>query len=613
MPTVTKPIILDDTGKAIVEAIKELSSKSLTGPPGPAGSAGPMGPEGPAGPSGVNLDDADFVLYDERGNATKGTMTQKSITKYIKNIEVGESTKDRVIIGESEDDPTAVFTDGRSDFHGEIDLDGKTIIKGGSQTSNNRIVIGESLSNPTVIITPDALMVKKITDLNGKTITGGGSSSAVTITSDLPSYYADIIAQKSEEINTIQFASGRSFDLFFWTDSHVKLNQKHSTAIIASLQKNTTTKMSVFGGDCIGSWNEDNGDRAYLDALDHVKMVRMLGPENVYTVRGNHDVWAQVEKTSDVPSERKYVVGAGDLSSMKRVGYSSSGASSYIYSLMGTGFVGNSNDNTCTYGYKDDDFLKIRIIFMDTNNLSWDATYGVSQTEMKWIIEEAIQKAPAGYNFVIFGHISPLRAVKYDDPTQTTVLSMIKAINEKTSFSYSGKEYSFTGTGKVLMHVAGHEHGDNYAFRYGTLFVVSHADALYNNQGDYSTLYLFDQVPKYSRVAGNTEEQSVDWFCLDIENKRFSDIRIGAGFNRFANLDPITMSVGGTYTITPSISASKWFSIDASSNSEAKADITRNVCSVSTSGVVTANNSGEATVYAIASDGTSEAFSIVVN
>lgn len=52
MPTITKPIILDDTGQGIIAAIKEIAAKVLTGPQGQQGIQGVAGKDGKDGVDG---------------------------------------------------------------------------------------------------------------------------------------------------------------------------------------------------------------------------------------------------------------------------------------------------------------------------------------------------------------------------------------------------------------------------------------------------------------------------------------------------------------------------------------------------------------------------------
>ena len=56
MPEITKPILLDETGKEIRDALLIISKATsvMKGEKGDPGDTGPTGPAGPAGPTGAN-------------------------------------------------------------------------------------------------------------------------------------------------------------------------------------------------------------------------------------------------------------------------------------------------------------------------------------------------------------------------------------------------------------------------------------------------------------------------------------------------------------------------------------------------------------------------------
>lgn len=513
------------------------------------------------------------------------------ITQKVSSIErqANESGDTSVIITTDNDMPV-------SEMYAETMEDTEECQSWESDDYDKEKGIGEQY----VKITSKGIYAKAFLDMNG---------SPIGELSILPDSYISHITSKAEKINNLMFQFSDASSVFFFTDTHYWSNHKRSTLLIKEVQKLVGTEKVFFGGDLVGTWKSSEGDVPFIEAEAYTQQINILDRVNYYPVRGNHDIWARVQSSTVINPERGY------QTHQEEAGFTDYGYVIDVNSMIFKQHLGK--DFVCAdsgmYGYVDDDIKKIRYILIDTSNISkYFNGYGSNEEEMIWLLNNAFKTTKNGYAIVCFGHIPSLQAVKYSDHTNPQFLDLFAAINNKSVFSYKGVDYSFEGTTyKVIAYVNGHEHADNLAFKDGVIHFVTNCDTFDVSYKRYGTLYKQGLVPTYERLNDNPSEQVVDWIMFDAKNGYVRSVRLGAGYDRIAKLEPIKISVGQSVTIIPDIVANKWYSIDSDSPDEENPK--REMCSVSNNGTVTANKTGQVTVYAIAADGTHEAFNVVIS
>lgn len=428
----------------------------------------------------------------------------------------------------------------------------------------------------------------------------------------IPSYSINYLNEKAFSImNQIMNGSANSDVFAFITDTHFPANSGQSGKYMAYLLGKLPGKKAFFGGDVCpaysSSYPNDNSEQACVQSVEDqfAAINEKLASYKLFQVKGNHDFHVssqtvQSDKYMLNPQQaRNVVMGGSELMDL----------------------VTDDSNLEAAYYYIDNESQNIRYIIMDACEFfgvgnEWVQNYGMSNTQINWIVNNAIKTA-LGRNFIFITHVGMVDMTSTDNTYQTfsKIENIIKALNAHTTYTASGATYDFTeATGRVMAVITGHEHQDLMTFVEGVPHISIACDAGYN---DYKKSFLyshFDAVPP-TKTKGTVDEVTFDIVNVDSQAVRFN--RIGGGGNRYFSTTKYTGSVGGTVTVTPTIGGTiSWWCYDANGRAvDGNYVITPNTtrASVNSGGVVTCSASGEVVVVARNTDNVYEFFDLIVS
>jgi len=313
---------------------------------------------------------------------------------------------------------------------------------------------------------------------------------------EVPEYYSKYLKGKSAQIKELQ--KNELCGFFFVTDMHFPNNYGNSAALIEMLEKSTSKRLIVYGGDAISYVDDINeGMAMQISALE-----QMRGVSPVLWARGNHDIVNYTGKKEWIKGERKALQPWESSKMLSR--------------FRPMDAVSNIADPYTTYCYYDNSETKIRFILFDTSDTVQDDNKqsGLSQTQLRWIIEEAILKAPENYGLVFISHKPFLGEKKME-----AAGNALTAFSTHTPFKMENKEYDFAKRTdlRMLCLVCGHKHYD-YSLKFpgGQPQINVIADSNYE--------YL-------KREKGTIQEQSFDYVSISNDG-HIRTVRIGLGENR---------------------------------------------------------------------------------
>ena len=305
----------------------------------------------------------------------------------------------------------------------------------------------------------------------------------ITIPSIYEAEYADTKAKIIE--NTTE----DSLNFLFITDMHIDLWDMHDCIIrqcnaIIKLTKETRIDFILIGGDIIHGIIEKSRNFEYFK--EYVDLFSKTDVP-VIAVRGNHDdnayhnegKPAEIKEFSWEYIPTHCIISAAEWS--QRVGTP----------LAKGKAVKDKNNKDSSYFYVDFEDKKTRVITLDSYDYiveenergyarysaeTWDR---LSDEQMKWFAETALDPNKDGWNYIIasHNHLTDSGIVKTFGNSET-VCAILEAFNNKTAFESDeyGIKVDFTNnTSKAILSIFGHTHRDFYTHdkRTGMLFLGS--------------------------------------------------------------------------------------------------------------------------------------------
>lgn len=310
---------------------------------------------------------------------------------------------------------------------------------------------------------------------------------------EVPEYYVSYLKEKAKEIKQLQKNEMDGF--YFITDMHFPTNYGNSPALIEALAKMTEKRLIVFGGDVITYINEI--DEAMAMQISALEQMRGISP--ILWARGNHDIVNYTGKKEWITVDRKAFPA---WESSKLLGH-----------FRPASAVTNDADPYTAYFYYDNPGKNVRYIVFDTTDSVRDDQKqdGLSDTQLKWIVEQAILGAPQGYGIVFVSHVPLL-----GEDERAQAKNALEAFSAHSTFSLDGKTYDFASRPDLNMicMICGHKHRD-YSFNFagGQPQINVVADCNYD--------YLF-------KLKGTVEEQSFDYVSI-AKDGTVRTVRIGKG------------------------------------------------------------------------------------
>ena len=414
----------------------------------------------------------------------------------------------------------------------------------------------------------------------------------------LPTYYGEHLAKVAARVGALV---GSCMDGFwFITDLHTPANKLKSGPLLTRLVQTTPIRKVLSGGDlpeAFGGGGEK--DKTTVDrTIDvwrsvYVKPIEAAGG-TVYAAKGNHDFTVR--------------------SSMEEeTGFTYSGLAAKRILTEGNerrGVVTNPDDPEACYYYFDNPTAKLRYIVADTTDSVtserpfWAVVYGMHKRQLDWLETQAFGTLPAGWSAVVMHHI-PVTGVVGSDEDMKTFASFRGILNKYHD--------------RVLLDLTGHHHCEMQTFQNGIWHVTNPCDAAYPDYINRSKPWC-PNLPK--KEAGTIYEQTFDAVQIDTVRSLIHFTRVGGGGNRTLHCRPIEVTVGGRAKFKTVLAGRiTWGCYDADRVSH-KPDPTskwgklaiyhNDVATISSVGVLTALNSGETVVVALAEDGDKELFPVVV-
>lgn len=398
----------------------------------------------------------------------------------------------------------------------------------------------------------------------------------------IPDYYREYMNNKASIINK-QFYSinGVVSSFAFITDVHYYRNQCNSKHLLKYLLDKTYLNSIVCGGDVASA--RTNGDVLDKEISEHLSLVRNVTSIGAvfHDIKGNHDY-------------------GGDS-------FSYPNAARVNHILQNEENV-MPDGNVCAY-YYDDNHAKIRYIVYDSSD-HYMMIY-IQSSQLQWICNSIINK-PTGFDVVFIGHASAYKQLALDDAEYSRLngLKLLQnAYANKENFSFGNVAADFRNTdGELLLTLTGHIHLDCQSWEGGSWKVstLCDTDAWGNLSSNPKGLY---EVP--DKIKGTTSEQAFDVVTFDKSNRIIYFNRIGGGYDRTFNMNPINVSVGGHTNITSKFTNAEWLSYDAEGvvNNGSSWSLPNTHVSVS-GGVVSGINNGISVVVAMDSTGNKEFFCV---
>ena len=441
----------------------------------------------------------------------------------------------------------------------------------------------------------------------------------------VPGYWRESLDRAAARIRAL---SSRCDDAFFFlTDLHIPANRCRSGALLAALVAETGVQNVICNGDMPEAFGgKDSIDRTIADYREKwVAAVERAGGD-FYAAKGNHDFTIR-----DTPTSTN--------------GFTYSGREARDI-LMDTAAireraVTNPDDPEACYYYVDFPEKGIRYIVADTTDslrtdrTYWAVKYGMGETQLNWLAENALATIPDGWAALVVNHIpvATIVSCEWDDVPGLMApwRRLMEAYQNRGKATVGGREYDFTGaTGTLLCNLSGHEHCERQTFQNGLWHITQPSDAAYNADFRYGSAPWGPDFP--DKKAGTPYEQTFDCVHVDLANRALHFTRIGGGYDRTFHLDPITVRVGETADLNalPSnLSTFQPFNFSTSKLGWACYDADRvavsphpdnkwqksiryfnDIAEISPDGVLSAKKPGESVIIATAPDGTRDFFAV---
>lgn len=329
------------------------------------------------------------------------------------------------------------------------------------------------------------------------------------IPSELPSYYVDHVAKRNRKVVDYLAAHPEARAFVFFADAHIRQNAMSSVPIIRSILQNTPVRDVIYGGDTVSAWGDDASVALDMDAFD-----RAFAFTEVYSARGNHDMYAKRFQLTDHGAVAPNAELCRRLIEPHR---------SEIASPAGK-----------TYYVLDRKKDRLRYIFVDTNEIFrevyvedgvWEIDYSITKEQLDWFAETLLD-TPEGTTVVVIGHIPMHRNLIHHKEDATVFGEIVEAYNLRKTVSVRRADgiadaYDFrSGRATVLAALSGHGHiDDSFVSPSGCLFYEIHCDAWMTNNGG----------SPFPREVGTVTENALDVVIVDPETKKVFAVRYGGG------------------------------------------------------------------------------------
>lgn len=151
---------------------------------------------------------------------------------------------------------------------------------------------------------------------------------------------------------------------------------------------------------------------------------------------------------------------------------------------------------------------------------------GVLFTQTIAWLAEALTHVENGYHVIIVSHIGMKTDGSHEIMSEfVPVCDIIDAVNTRTSYTYSGTTYNYSGVnGEIVCALTGHTHFDGYVItNSGVPIIETMSDKSFTDQSS-------DAGLREVRTIGTIGEQSVNYVLIDFDAHKIHMIRIGGSY-----------------------------------------------------------------------------------
>lgn len=298
----------------------------------------------------------------------------------------------------------------------------------------------------------------------------------------------------------------------FVSDIHYDINKEYTKTAVKNAADGIEAVRKLVPIDFFANLGDNGEKKSDFTAVHKAFYNSTLGLDGYY-LRGNHDGSA-------------YNAGYGE-------GYEDFVTDDNVYNYLGAhnkNHVVNPDDRRGTYGYKDYDDLRLRMIYVNTTDLydndylNQKANVYVSPTQVEWIKNKALdfteKDNPTAWKVLVISH-APL---DWNSSTKQ-ILTLLD-------------EYQKQGGAKVIGNIHGHIHNCNTNFigesRMGRFAIPQLCAGRYNEDSSYEGMAKWSdfapdgQTPIYYYKGKNDATDTQFCFVvIDLKNEKFYAINYG--------------------------------------------------------------------------------------
>lgn len=342
-----------------------------------------------------------------------------------------------------------------------------------------------------------------------------------------PKYIQNEVKRCVDEIQLKQSMNSVSFA--FMTDIHYShtfnhnIRMKRTMNAYREIASRTGIDMLVLGGDYTNDGIKEYKINNYRELRRH-----LMGA-SYFPVNGNHDdnsIW-------DIYAEEKKSINHLQTEELYTL---------FFNHLHRQGVQFDKNNPGLYYLY-DDTALKIRYVFLDSNDIpiKYDEngqliykkqhTFALSQQQTDWLINHALQFDEEGWSIVLVAHSAVFPGEKPEEEAINLAF-----LNEIISFYTKGERLQKTyNSGDFTIDV----NVDFSTYARGTIIGIFaghyHDDRIYKDENGTPYIYIGNAImynTKLPRVDGEKSELLFDIITIDKAKRMIYLTRVGAGENR---------------------------------------------------------------------------------
>ena len=338
----------------------------------------------------------------------------------------------------------------------------------------------------------------------------------------IPAYVDEMVEGAVSRLNNLRSENTVAFA--FVTDTHNCMDlTERSLYAIDRINQEVPISFTCLGGDYLCNNSRTKKETA-LKQLEELKATIAEFGSNVpiMVAKGNHDDNPFGPAEESLHPDEIY---------------------DRIMSHHRSQFVGDPEEPKGMYGYYDIPGTKMRAIFLNSMDVSFQIQDGIRQLgimfgnrQLNWLANTALKMPEKGWSVVLFSHIAPVASpVMFSRAMGGDALweilrafqkgSAYHGVGEWENFSYEVScDFHEQGAGKIIAYIVGHNHADRKCVVDGIPLISTSAAA-----SDNFDIEVSGDGTYHYKTRGSGEESAFTIFTVDPDAQCVSWIRCGAG------------------------------------------------------------------------------------